>query len=95
MIIEIRKYTYQSKFILEISNIKYRSERACPEVIDDLIEQWNKLSARPYKAVTFKSYDKYGQQIYHTDCMMTLLNQHAVVAITCVLDKKERKNLIL
>jgi len=29
------------------------SQRACQEVIDDLIEQWNKISIRPYRAVTF------------------------------------------
>jgi len=27
--------------------------------------------------------------------MLTLLNKHAIVSLPCVLDKKERKNLIL
>jgi hypothetical protein len=45
--------------------------------------------------VTFTSYDKKGEIIYHTDCMMTLLGKHAVIAYTCIKDKKERKNVAL
>jgi len=33
--------------------------------------------------------------IYHTDCMLTLLSEHAVVCITTVKNKKERKKLCL
>lgn len=45
--------------------------------------------------MTFKSYDRKGNIIYHTDCMMTLLSDHAVVCVTTIKDKKERKNLML
>jgi len=71
------------------------SPRACKEVIDDLLEKWNKISRKPYRAVTFTSHDKVGNIIYHTDCMMTLLNDHAVVSITTLRNKKERKRLIV
>jgi len=64
-------------------------------VIDDLIVEWNKISKSPYKAVTFESYDSKGQLIYHTDCMMTLLYDHAVLSVTAIKDKKQRKNVIL
>ncbi len=57
--------------------------------------QWNKLSLRPYRAVTFTSYDRLGQVIYHTDCMLTLLSDHAVIALTCIKSKKERKRCSL
>ena len=57
--------------------------------------EWNKISKRPYKAITFKSYDTKGQIIYHTDCMMTLLYDHAVISVTAIKDKKERKNVVL
>ena len=73
----------------------YRSPRASIEVVDDLIEQWNKLSKRPYRAVTFTSYDRKGNMIYHTDCMLTLLHDHAVVCLTTLTNKKERKHLML
>ena len=45
--------------------------------------------------VTWVSYDRKGNVIYHTDCMLTLLHDHAVVCLTTVKDKKERKNLML
>jgi hypothetical protein len=64
-------------------------------VLDDLVEEWNKISLKPYKAVTFVSYDTSNQVIYHTDCMMTLLYDHAVISITAIKDKKQRKNVIL
>jgi len=63
--------------------------------VDDLIEEWNKISLRPYRAVTFTSFDRKGHIIYHTDCMMTLLHDHAVVCITTIKEKKERKNLMI
>ncbi len=71
------------------------SPRACKNVVDDLIQKWNKISKRPYKAVTFTAHDRKGNIIYHTDCMMTLLHDHAVVSMTTVKNKKERKNLVL
>lgn len=64
-------------------------------MVDDLIEKWNQISVRPYRAVTFTSYDRKGNVIYHTDCMMTLLFDHAVVCHTTVKDKKERKRLLI
>jgi hypothetical protein len=71
------------------------SSRACKEVVDDLIEQWNKISMRPYKAVTFTAFDREDNIIYHTDCMMTLLHDHAVISVDTVKDWWERNNLTL
>ena len=71
------------------------SPRACKDVIDDLIVQWNKISKRPYRAVTFTAHDRKGNVIYHTDCMMTLLHDHAVLCMTTLKNKKERKNLVV
>lgn len=71
------------------------SPRACKEVIEDFLLQWNALSIRPYRAVTWTSYDKKGEIIYHTDCMLTLLNDHAVICVTNITNKSERKRVIL
>jgi hypothetical protein len=71
------------------------SPRADKEVVDDLIAQWNLISMRPYHSVTFTSYDRKGNIIYHTDCMMTLLHDHAVVCLTTIKSKKERIHVIL
>lgn len=64
-------------------------------MVEDLLAQWNLISLRPYKAVTFTSTDRKGNVIYHTDCMLTLLHDHAVVCLTTLRDKKERKRLMV
>jgi len=70
------------------------SQRANKEVVDDLINEWNKISRRPYRPVTFSSFDKHDDQIYHTDCMLTLLHDHVVVSLVCIKDENEKSNLI-
>lgn len=59
------------------------------------MNEWNKISKSPYRAVTFESYDSKGQLIYHTDCMMTLLYDHAVLSVMAIRDKKQRKSVTL
>ena len=68
-----------------------RSERSCPEVINALVKEWNKLSNVPYRAVTFEATDTLGQIIYHTDCLLSLLGKHAFVCLDAIKDKAERK----
>jgi hypothetical protein len=70
------------------------SQRASREVLDDLIAEWNKISLRPYRAVAFESFDKDGNIIYHTDCMMTLLHDHAVLCVEAIEDEKEKERVI-
>ena len=57
--------------------------------------QWNQIAFKPYKAITFSSYDRNGNLIYHTDCLMTLLNDHAVICLEAIKSKKERQHVIL
>ena len=42
----------------------------------------------------FRSTDSNGDEIYHTDCMMTLLSKHAVVCLEAITNEEERDNLI-
>jgi hypothetical protein len=72
-----------------------RSPRADKEVVEELLAKWNQIACKPYKAVTFSSYDRNGNVIYHTDCMMTLLHDHAVICLDAIKNKKERENVIL
>jgi hypothetical protein len=99
LITEIKRFIAHCKFLFSYDNIDSnyfnRSPRACVEVINDLLAKWNKLSCNDYKTVTWTSYDRKGNVIYHTDCMMTLLNDHAVVCVTAIKNKKERKKVIL
>ena len=74
------------------------SERAHEKVFDYLIDVLNniasKTSQKRIKGVKFRAFDKNGMKIYHTDCMMTLLNKHAVVCLDSILDKSERETVI-
>lgn len=90
MTTETRNYSHHCKI-----NLTFRSPRSEQVIIDDLINEWNKISKNPYKSVTFQSYDQQGQLIYHTDCMMTLLYDHAVISVTAIKDKKQRKRVLL
>jgi len=67
-----------------------RSPRADKEVLEELMAKWNQIASKPYKTVTFSSYDRNGNVIYHTDCMMTLLHDHAVICLEAIKIKKER-----
>jgi len=65
------------------------SPRADQEVIDDMMEQWNKLSKRPYRVVTFTSKDRNGEVVYHSDVIMTLLHDHVVLCVECLKDPED------
>ena len=67
-----------------------RSERSCPEVIDYLVTEWNKLSKVAYRAITFEASDETGSVIYHTDCMLSLLGNHAFVCADAIKDEQEK-----
>ena len=67
------------------------SGRANEEVFNYLITKLNMISIKQgarerIRGVTFHSYDKDGAEIYHTDCMFTLLSKHAVVCLDAIQD---------
>ena len=75
------------------------SGRAHEEVFNYLITKLNTIalkqgSKKRIRGVTFHSKDKNGAEIYHTDCMFTLLSKHAVVCLDAVTDPNERADLI-
>lgn len=47
-----------------------------------------------YKTVSFIATDNHNQPIYHTNVMMGLTQHFAVVCLECILDEKERKEVI-
>mmetsp|Transcript_16060 Transcript_16060/g.27089 ORF Transcript_16060/g.27089 Transcript_16060/m.27089 type:complete len:368 (-) Transcript_16060:1185-2288(-) len=75
-----------------------RSNRAHVAVINYLVERWNELcvdgDTRPYEAVTFEAHDQHGDVIYHTDCLMTLHGNHALVCKDALRNPKEKQRLI-
>lgn len=47
-----------------------------------------------YKAVTFHAKDSTGTDIYHTNVMMCMANDYAVVCLGSITDEEERKKLV-
>lgn len=74
------------------------SDRAHEEVFDYMIDELNTIASktgdRRIKGIKFRSFDKNNEPIYHTDCMMTLFNKHAVVCLDAITDEEDRANII-
>jgi hypothetical protein len=70
------------------------SQRAHKEVIDELISKWNEISTEPYSAVTFNGYDLRGDVIYHTDCMLVMLENHAIACLDAIRDDTQRQRVV-
>ena len=64
------------------------------EVLQELLKKWNAISRVAYTAVTFTSVDRHNQTIYHTDCMMTLLGNDAIVCTEAIATDELRDMVI-
>jgi hypothetical protein len=69
------------------------SGRASLAALELYLKELNKISLKPWRAVTFHGKDKSGKAIYHTDCMLALLNEHTLVC-TAALEEPERSMLL-
>jgi hypothetical protein len=80
------------RFFITLSN------RARIEVVNEFVEKWNLLcidgESDPYRAVTFTARDLRGDVIYHTDCMMTIHGNHAMVCLDSITDPEERAMIV-
>lgn len=66
------------------------SERASLETLNNFIKILNNLSEKPYRLITFHAVDSKGIPIYHTNCILSILNKHTVCCLDTIKDKKER-----
>jgi hypothetical protein len=66
------------------------SERATSKAVEIFLETINKFSKFPYNLIAFNAFDLRGKNIYHTNCMMAMLEHHAVVCLSSITDEKER-----
>jgi len=66
------------------------SERATVKALNVFMETINKYSKEPFELVPFKSTDRNDKPIYHTNCMMAMLKDHAVVCLSSIKDLNER-----
>jgi len=69
------------------------SQRATLKAIEIYVKELNKISKKPWKAVVFTGKDDKGSVIYHTDCMLTIMDKHAMVCTPAL--TKEQKDMVI
>ena len=96
--VDLTGFEEESKFLEGTGSLildhENRIAYACLSSRTDIgvLEVWaDKLGFEP---VTFRSYDSEGQAIYHTNVMMCLGDEFAVVCLDSVVDEDERGGLI-
>ena len=67
------------------------SERATKKVIFKFLKEFNKYVFKKYTLVSYSAYDSADRIIYHTNCVMSILEKHVVICLDAIRDKKERK----
>lgn len=73
---------------------KKRIAYAClsPRTDLQLFEQW--CQDNDYKAVSFNAFDQNNQLIYHTNVMMCIGDNYAVICLDSIKDQTERSNVV-
>ena len=66
------------------------SERASLDTLNNFMKKLNDFSEKPYHLITFNAVDSKGIPIYHTNCILSILNKHTVCCLDTIKDKKER-----
>jgi len=82
--------------LIDHSNLKVYiclSERATEKAVQVFLETLNRYSKKTYQAVTFKGTDRNGRAIYHTNVMLAILENHAVICLDAIKDKDEREKV--
>jgi len=70
------------------------SERASKKALDIFIESFNKHSLEHYELITFSSFDLDNNSIYHTNVLLSILENHVVVCLETIKDVNERKYVL-
>lgn len=70
------------------------SERASKNALDVFIEKFNQHSLEPFELVTFSSFDLDNNSIYHTNVLLSILENHVVVCPETIKDQGERENVL-
>ena len=64
------------------------SERSSEKVVEEYCSELD------YTSLFFHSYDSQGQPIYHTNVMMTIATEYAVVCLESIRDEEERRRVV-
>ena len=78
------------------------SPRATIAAVEAYVTELNKISLKPWKAVVFTGVDQNGQPIYHTDCMLQILDKHVLLCVKSLdratdqgtIDRSQRERVI-
>jgi hypothetical protein len=100
--IDFAHYHYKQKYLegtgvhifdtINQKNYVNISPRADAGLLATFMENFNSHMKSPYSTVTFKATND-GHPIYHTNVMLGMLTDHAVVSLESVRSKKEREAL--
>ena len=97
-IIDLSHYEQEHKFLEGTGSIifdhTHKIAYACLSCRTDkhVLEQL--CEAIGYKSFSFYAYDRAGKEIYHTNVMMSIGKQFAIVCIESITDKKQREEMI-
>ena len=69
------------------------SKRADESLLDKYLDIYNSFSEDKYKKVVFKGLVE-NKPIYHTNVMLGILIDHAVISLDAIVDSKERDMVI-
>jgi len=70
------------------------SERASKKALDIFIDNFNKYSLEPFELITFNSFDLDNNSIYHTNVLLSILENHVVICSETINDEGERKKVL-
>ncbi len=70
------------------------SDRVSPIALEVYMREINKISAKPWTSVTFLGKDNANKVIYHTDCMLQLLNEHVLVCLDAFKEPGQREMVL-
>ncbi len=69
------------------------SERATVKAVNVFMETINKHTKSPYELISFKALDKNWNSIYHTNCIMAILEHYTIICLSVIKDETERSKL--
>ena len=70
------------------------SVRADEQLLKEFMQDFNKLSKTPYRAVTWRSLDPKDNPVYHTNVVMAILRDHVILCTESIRDQASRDLVI-
>jgi len=63
-------------------------------LLSDFMDKFNKISKNPYDTIVYRTYDKGGSPIYHTNVVQAILKDHVVLCTEAIKDESSRKRVV-